>query len=56
VGTANPIFTWVCLAQRIPVRIHIDEVPLGVIPSAGMSALKSMSELIRQPSSQGLRR
>jgi multidrug resistance efflux pump len=26
----NPIFTWVRLAQRIPVRIHIDNVPDGV--------------------------
>ena len=28
VATVNPIFTWVRLAQRIPVRIH-DEVPEG---------------------------
>jgi multidrug resistance efflux pump len=34
----NPIFTWVRLAQRIPVRIHIDEVPPGVVLSAGMTA------------------
>jgi multidrug resistance efflux pump len=26
----NPVFTWVRLAQRIPVRIHIDQVPDGV--------------------------
>jgi len=26
-ATVNPIFTWVRLAQRIPVRIHIDQVP-----------------------------
>jgi multidrug resistance efflux pump len=26
----NPVFTWVRLAQRIPVRIHIDHVPDGV--------------------------
>jgi multidrug resistance efflux pump len=38
VATVNPIFTWVRLAQRIPVRIHIDEVPPGVILSAGMTA------------------
>jgi multidrug resistance efflux pump len=37
-ATVNPIFTWVRLAQRIPVRIHIDEVPEGVILSAGMTA------------------
>ncbi len=34
----NPIFTWVRLAQRIPVRIHIDQVPEGVILAAGMTA------------------
>ncbi len=38
VATVNPIFTWVRLAQRIPVRIHIDEVPSGVILAAGMTA------------------
>ena len=38
VATVNPIFTWVRLAQRIPTRIHIDEVPPGVILSAGMTA------------------
>ena len=26
----NPVFTWVRLAQRIPVRIHIDKVPDNV--------------------------
>jgi multidrug resistance efflux pump len=38
VATVNPIFTWVRLAQRIPVRIHIDEVPPGIVLSAGMTA------------------
>ena len=37
-GMVNPIFTWVRLAQRIPVRIHIDEVPEGVTLVAGMTA------------------
>jgi RND family efflux transporter MFP subunit len=37
-ANVNPIFTWVRLAQRIPVRIHIDEVPSGVILAAGMTA------------------
>ena len=37
-ATVNPIFTWVRLAQRIPVRIHIDEVPSGVTLVAGMTA------------------
>ena len=37
-ATVNPIFTWVRLAQRIPVRVHIDEVPEGVVLAAGMTA------------------
>jgi multidrug resistance efflux pump len=31
----NPVFTWVRLAQRIPVRIHIDRVPQGVHLAVG---------------------
>lgn len=38
VATVNPIFTWVRLAQRIPVRIHIDHVPKGLTLVAGMTA------------------
>jgi len=34
---ANPTFEWVRLAQRIPVRIYIDDVPEGVLISAGMT-------------------
>jgi multidrug resistance efflux pump len=34
----NPIFTWVRLAQRVPVRIHIDHVPDGVRLVAGQTA------------------
>jgi multidrug resistance efflux pump len=37
-ATVNPIFTWVRLAQRIPVRIRIDHVPDGVRLVAGMTA------------------
>src|SRR5262245_41769848 len=38
VATVNPIFTWVRLAQRIPVRIEIDPLPDGVVLVAGMTA------------------
>lgn len=31
-------FSWVRLAQRIPVRIHIDRVPSGIELAAGMTA------------------
>ena len=47
VATVNPIFTWVRLAQRIPVRIHIDEVPPGVVLSAGMTATVEINDLAR---------
>jgi multidrug resistance efflux pump len=36
--TVNPIFTWVRLAQRIPIRIAIDRVPSGTVLVAGMTA------------------
>jgi RND family efflux transporter MFP subunit len=38
VATVNPIFTWVRLAQRIPVRIRLDDVPPGITLAAGMTA------------------
>ena len=36
-ANVNPTFEWVRLAQRIPVRIRIDDVPQGVDISAGMT-------------------
>ena len=38
----SPIFTWVRLAQRIPVRIHLDHVPDSVTLAAGMTATISV--------------
>jgi multidrug resistance efflux pump len=37
-ASVNPIFTWVRLAQRIPVHIAIDEVPAGLRLVAGQTA------------------
>jgi RND family efflux transporter MFP subunit len=37
-ANVNPTFTWVRLAQRIPVRIDIDQVPDGVKLVAGQTA------------------
>jgi multidrug resistance efflux pump len=37
-ASVNPIFAWVRLAQRVPVRIRIDQVPDGVRLVAGMTA------------------
>ena len=36
-ANVNPVFYWVRLAQRIPVRIHIDQVPEGITLAAGMT-------------------
>lgn len=36
--TVDPVYTWVRLAQRIPVRVQIDRVPEGVTLAAGMTA------------------
>jgi len=33
----NPIFTWVRLAQRVPVRIQLDQIPAGVKLVMGMT-------------------
>jgi multidrug resistance efflux pump len=37
-ATVNPIFTWVRLAQRVPVHIRIDQIPTGVRLVGGMTA------------------
>jgi len=37
-ASVNPIFTWVRLAQRVPVRIAIDTVPAGLRLVAGQTA------------------
>jgi len=37
-ASVNPIFTFVRLAQRVPARIHIDEVPKEVKLIAGLTA------------------
>ncbi len=49
-ANVNPIFTWVRLAQRIPVRIHIDQVPEGVVLAAGMTATVQIDPRPRQTS------
>jgi multidrug resistance efflux pump len=48
-ANVNPIFTWVRLAQRIPVRIHIDQVPDGVVLAAGMTATVQIDPHPRPP-------
>jgi len=48
-SSINPTFTWVRLAQRIPVRIQIDVVPPGVVLSAGMTATVQIDDRSRAP-------
>ncbi len=50
-ASVNPIFTWVRLAQRVPVRIHVDEVPQGVRLVAGMTATVHIEPAPKDPSS-----
>jgi multidrug resistance efflux pump len=43
-ASVNPVFTWVRLAQRIPVRVHIDRVPPTVQLSVGLTATVSVGK------------
>lgn len=54
----NPVFTWVRLAQRFPVRIHIDDVPTGVFLAAGETAtvqIEHTEAIANKPGSPGSR-
>ncbi|VXC46978.1 undecaprenyl pyrophosphate phosphatase [Pseudomonas sp. 8AS] len=44
----NPTFNWVRLAQRVPVRIHLDEVPAGLQLAAGMTCTVVVEEAAGQ--------
>jgi multidrug resistance efflux pump len=43
-ATVNPTFTWVRLAQRIPVRIKLTDVPADVLISAGMTCTVTLEK------------
>ena len=43
-ANVNPTFTWVRLAQRIPVRIRLTDVPAGVLVAAGMTCTVVIKE------------
>jgi RND family efflux transporter MFP subunit len=47
----NPTFNWVRLAQRVPVRIHIDEVPEDVVLAAGTTCTVVVQPTGKQSSS-----
>ncbi|MNG21504.1 p-hydroxybenzoic acid efflux pump subunit AaeA [compost metagenome] len=40
----EPTFNWVRLAQRIPVRIKLEQLPDGMTLSAGMTASVQVRE------------
>ncbi|MBS9478055.1 efflux RND transporter periplasmic adaptor subunit [Ancylobacter radicis] len=42
-ATVNPVFTWVRLAQRVPVRVVLDHVPPSVTLVAGLTATVSIT-------------
>ncbi|HEY1414194.1 MAG TPA: HlyD family secretion protein, partial [Rhodopila sp.] len=45
----NPVFTWVRLAQRIPVRITIESVPPGILLASGMTCSVSVADAANPP-------
>src|SRR5438093_2573186 len=55
-SSVNPSFTWVRLAQRIPVRIHITHVPPGVLVSAGMTCTVVIKEGVAPEIGTGLKK
>ena len=57
--SVNPVFTWVRLAQRIPIRVELDDVPCPIMLSAGMTATVSIqggkagqADVLRQSSAR----
>lgn len=50
-ATVNPVFTWVRLAQRVPVRVVLDQVPPSLTLSAGLTATISILDEAPQPAS-----
>jgi multidrug resistance efflux pump len=42
-ASVNPVFAWVRLAQRGPIRIHIDDVPADVRLVVGLTATVEIS-------------
>jgi multidrug resistance efflux pump len=55
-SSINPTFTWVRLAQRIPVGIHLTNVPPGVLISAGMTCTVVMKEGAAPQIGHGIRK
>lgn len=51
----NPVYTWVRLAERVPVRIRITHVPAGVPLVSGMTATVTIRDAEAQESGGWLR-
>ena len=51
----DPVYTWVRLAQRVPVRIRITHVPAGVPLVSGMTATVTIRDAEAQDSGAWLR-
>ena len=45
----NPTFNWVRLAQRVPVRIQLDEIPPGLTLAAGQTCTVVIEETHQKP-------
>src|SRR6202030_128579 len=54
-ASVNPTFTWVRLAQRIPVRIRLTDVPPGVLISAGMTCTVTLESAEKPRIGTGVR-
>ena len=52
-ASVNPVFTWVRLAQRIPVRVRIDSVPDSVHLAIGLTATVSIGKDAEPGSANG---
>ena len=55
-SSVNPTFTWVRLAQRIPIRVRLTHVPPGVLISAGMTCTVVIKEGAAPEIGLGIRR
>ncbi|WP_285426489.1 MULTISPECIES: HlyD family secretion protein [unclassified Pseudomonas] len=48
IADVNPTFNWVRLAQRVPVRIHLDHVPESVVLAAGITCTVIVNPEVEQ--------
>src|ERR1700751_2493107 len=52
-ASVNPVYTWIRLAQRVPVRIAIDEVPPSVTLVVGLTVTVRVGDPDRPPPAHG---